>query len=35
VTIGLLLITVIPIAIEIRRKKKRDQRAKDQPQQVR
>jgi membrane-associated protein len=35
VTIGLLLITVVPIAIEIRRKKKRDQRTKDQPQRVR
>lgn len=34
VTIGLLLITVVPIAIEIRRKKKRDQRAKVQPQRV-
>jgi membrane-associated protein len=34
VTIGLLLITVIPIAIELRRKKKRDHRAKTQPQQV-
>jgi membrane-associated protein len=34
VTIGLLLVTVIPIAIELRRKKKRDQ-PKSEPQQVR
>ncbi|MDH2413256.1 DedA family protein [Nocardioides sp. CER19] len=35
VTIGLLLITVIPIAIEVRRKQKRDRQAKGQPQNVR
>jgi membrane-associated protein len=34
VTIGLLLVTVIPIAIELRRKKKRDHRGKTEPQQV-
>jgi membrane-associated protein len=34
VTIGLLVITVVPIAIELRRKKKRERRANDEPQQV-
>jgi len=34
VTIGLLLLTVIPIAIELRRKKKRERQSKAQPQQV-
>ena len=34
VTIGLLLVTVIPIAIELHRKKRRDHRAKNEPQQV-
>ncbi|SFB89424.1 membrane-associated protein [Nocardioides terrae] len=34
VTIGLLLLTVVPIAIELRRRKKRERHAKRQPQQV-